>query len=207
MLNKPNFSQPFFHKRCSSPLMALWPSFGPTPTALQSFCAVAPGLYRVLQMGPHEGVVVGNSPFRLSAATPLLMQPRIQLTWSSRVHCWIMSSFLSTETPKSSSAGLLSVSSASSLYICLGLLWHKCNTLHIAALNLTQFVWAHFFKHVWICLDGVPPFHCANCTTQLSVINRLAEGTLSPTVSLIKMLENASPKMDPRRHHLPPAFI
>jgi len=49
-----------------------------------------------------------------------------------------MSTFSSTKIHKSFSAGLLLVSSSPSLYTYLGLPWPKCDTLHLALLNLIK---------------------------------------------------------------------
>ena len=59
-------------------------------------------------------------------------------------HCWLMSSFSCTRNPKTFSAGLLSVSSSPSVYLYLELPPPKCNSLHLALLNLISFSWAHF---------------------------------------------------------------
>ena len=40
-------------------------------------------------------------------------------------------------------------------------------------------------KHAQILLDGVPPFCCVTCTTQLGVNSKYPEGTLSPAVYVI----------------------
>ena len=65
-------------------------------------------------------------------ATPLLMQPKIQLAFqAARAPCWLMLSFSSTRNPKSFSVGLLS-STSPSLYLYLGLPQHMCDTLHLA---------------------------------------------------------------------------
>ena len=55
--------------------------------------------------------------------TLLLMQYRIKLAfWAMGANWWMMLSFSSTSTPKSfSSAGLLSIHSLPSLYLCSGL--------------------------------------------------------------------------------------
>ena len=54
-------------------------------------------------------------------ATPLFMQPRIQLALqAANAHCWCMSSFSFTKTPKSFPEGLLSMSYFSSLHTYLG---------------------------------------------------------------------------------------
>ena len=47
-------------------------------------------------------------------------------------------------------------------------------------------------------LDGFPSFQCTDCTTQLSVIRKLAEGALNAiAMSLMKMLKSTGPKTDP----------
>jgi len=78
-------------------------------------------------------------------AALLLMQPKIQLAlWTTITRCWLMSSFSFTRTLKSFSAVLFSVSSFPSLYTYLWLHPSKCNTLHLALLNLIWFTWAQF---------------------------------------------------------------
>ena len=56
---------------------------------------------------------------------------------AARAHSWLTSSFLSSRTPKSFSAGLLSLSSSARLYSYLGLPQSKYNTLPLALLNLS----------------------------------------------------------------------
>ena len=74
-----------------------------------------------------------------------LMQPRIQLAFqTASTHCWFMSSFLSTRTPKTFSTGLLSRGFSPSVYKHLGLPHPKCNALYLALLNFIRFTWAHF---------------------------------------------------------------
>lgn len=75
-------------------------------------------------------------------ATPLLIQPGIQLVLSASVHCWLASNFSTTGTPKSFFSELILMSSSPSLYVCLGFPWIRCSTLHL--LNLIRFIWAHF---------------------------------------------------------------
>jgi len=52
-------------------------------------------------------------------------------------------------------------------------------------------------KLVQVPLDGIPSFWCVNCTTQLGVICKLAEGALDLTKSLMKVLYSTSPTTDP----------
>ena len=53
----------FLHRRGAPALWSsLWPSFGPSPTALDIFLGLwVPGLYMVLQVGPHECREEGNN--------------------------------------------------------------------------------------------------------------------------------------------------
>jgi len=48
-------------------------------------------------------------------------------------------------------------------------------------------------KLVQVPLDGIPSFWCVNCTTQLGVICKLAEGAFNPAKSLMKILNSTSP--------------
>ena len=38
---------------------------------------------------------------------------------------------------------------------------------------------------ILVPVDGIPLFYVANCTTQLDVINKLAEGALNPIIYII----------------------
>uniref|UniRef100_A0A803YQS9 Myosin VIIB n=1 Tax=Meleagris gallopavo TaxID=9103 RepID=A0A803YQS9_MELGA len=59
-------------------------------------------------LGPvkaREEAMKGDNPLPLTAATLLLVQPRVQLAiQAAGAHCWLMYSFLSTRTPKSFSS-------------------------------------------------------------------------------------------------------
>jgi len=84
------------------------------------------GLDAVYQLGLHKGRTEVDSPPPLTAATPLLMQPRVPLDfWAVSAHCWLMFRFLSIRTPKSFKAELLAMSSSPSLYSYLGLPWQS----------------------------------------------------------------------------------
>jgi len=41
------------------------------------------------------------------------------------------------------------------------------------------------FKCVLVPCGDIPSFYCVNCTTQLGVVSRLAEGTLYPIIYVI----------------------
>ena len=59
------------------------------------------------------------------------------------------------------------------------LLQPKCNSLHLASLYLIRFTW------VQVHLDGIPSFCHINCTTQLGVMYKLAEGALDAIIYAI----------------------
>uniref|UniRef100_A0A8D0FDG9 ABC-type glutathione-S-conjugate transporter n=1 Tax=Strix occidentalis caurina TaxID=311401 RepID=A0A8D0FDG9_STROC len=72
----------------------------------------------------------GRIPSLALLATLLLMQPRTWLAfWAVSTHCWLIVSFPSTNTPKSSSAGMLSIHSLPSLYLCMSSTWNQ-SVLH-----------------------------------------------------------------------------
>jgi len=52
-------------------------------------------------------------------------------------------------------------------------------------------------KLVQVPLDGIPSLKCVNCTTQLGVVDKLAEGALNPTMSLMKILKSTGLNTDP----------
>jgi len=68
------------------------------------------------------------------------------------------------------------------------------------ALGLVEPLEVHtgpFLQLVQVPLDGILPFWCVNCTTQLGVVCKLAEGALDLAKSLTKMLNSTGPSMDP----------
>ncbi|KAK4829008.1 hypothetical protein QYF61_001764 [Mycteria americana] len=103
-----------------------------------------PKLNTGFEVRPHQCRVQGTITSLVLLATLFLIQARMPLaflaTWA---HCWLILSRLSTNTPRSFSAGQLSSHSSPSLQRCMGLLWPKCRTLHLALLNLTQLASAH----------------------------------------------------------------
>ena len=51
---------------------------------------------------------------------------------------------------------------------------------------------------VQVPLDGILSVRCVNCTTQLCVICKLAEGAVGPlSMSVMKILNSTGPHMDP----------
>jgi len=121
-------------------LTSLWPSFGPPPAAPCPSCVGGPkqysrwGLMRAEQRGRITSLCL--------LVALLLVQSRIQLAfWAASTRCWLKLSLSSTDSPKSFSSRLLSSHSLPSLYLCLGLLWPRCRTLHLALLNFMRNLW------------------------------------------------------------------
>uniref|UniRef100_A0A663N7B8 ABC-type glutathione-S-conjugate transporter n=1 Tax=Athene cunicularia TaxID=194338 RepID=A0A663N7B8_ATHCN len=72
----------------------------------------------------------GRIPPLTLLPTLLWVQPRTRLAfWAVSTHCWLTVSFPSTDTPKSFSAGLLSILSLPSLYLCMNSTWNQ-SVLH-----------------------------------------------------------------------------
>lgn len=66
----------------------------------------------------------------------LIMQPSMKLTFfATRVHCWLMVSFLTTWTPGVFSAEPLSTWLAPSVYWCMGLFLSRFRALHFPLLR------------------------------------------------------------------------
>lgn len=90
-----------------------------------------------------------------------------------------MSSFLSTSTLKSLSPELLSVHSPPFvLEIAVTLL----QQLALGLVGLREVLTYPPVKPVRIPLDHIPFLQCVNCTAQLGVVGKFAEGLLDPTV-------------------------
>lgn len=70
-----------------------------------------------------------------------------------------------------------------------------------SALGLVERPQVHMDLLSNVPLGGIPPFCPINCTTQLGIITKFAEGALSPTVSvpLSIMLKSTAPKTEPWR--------
>jgi len=127
---------------CEKGTAAFWMLSWPPLDLLQQphVCPLlkAQGLDAAFSMGPHECRAEGDNPCpHPPGCVSLLVQPR--------VHSLLpFVSFLATRTPKSLSAGLLSVRSSANLYVYRGLPWPRWSTLHLALLNHVRFMCAHF---------------------------------------------------------------
>ena len=98
--------------------------------------------------------------FLFLLSSPLLMQPRIPLAFQAAdAHCWLLSSLSSARTPKLFSQSV-------DIWIA-----------HTQAQHLAPgLVKAH------VPLDGIPSCCHTKCTTQLSIVCKLVDAALNPTV-------------------------
>jgi len=141
----------------------------------------------------------GRIPSLDLLATLFLMQPRIQLAfWAASAHWWLMATFSAIGTPKSFSAGLLSISSSSSLYWYRGLPWPRCRTLQLAFLNLMRFMQAHFFscfRSLWMA--SYPSGMSTASLILASPANLVRVHSISLSRSLMKIFNSIGHSTDP----------
>jgi len=132
------------------------------------------------------------------------MQPRIWLAcWTASVHCQVMFSFSSTNTPKSFSSWLLSIRSPSSLYLCLGLPQPMCRTFCLALLNFMSFAWAHLSslsRSLWMA--SLPSSVLTASHSFVLSANLLRVHSIPQPSSPIKMLNSADPNTESQNHRI-----
>lgn len=119
-------------------------------------------------------------------ATPLLVQPRIQLAaWTASTHCMIMSNFLSMRTSKFFSSRLLDTMFLSQSVFMSGIFLSLVLHLDLVLFQLFEVPVDLLFKFVQVPLSGIPSFRCVSCTVQLHVSCQPAECALNFTVHVI----------------------
>jgi len=98
-LNEPS-SQPVFVREVIQPSDTFMALSGPAPPAQCLSCAGGPWPeYNTLSGALQTQSRGGQSP-PCPAATPLLLQPRIQPSvWAAVTHCWFVLNFLPTRSP------------------------------------------------------------------------------------------------------------
>lgn len=69
--------------------------------------------------------------------------------------------------------------------LMLELPWSTCSTLYLALFNLPTFTWIQFLSLFRSFFHAIPSSYHVNCTTQLDVVCRLAEGVLNSIVHVI----------------------
>lgn len=95
-----------------------------------------PELDGVLQAGSHQHGAEGQNLLPIF----LWIQPRIQLAlWAAGTHCWLMSSFSSSSSPKSFFAGLLSSPFICQILLIPVLAWLRHTTLYLTLMNFMRF--------------------------------------------------------------------
>jgi len=150
----------------------------------------SPDLGTILHIGSHKVRVEWDNHLAALLVTPLLIQLRIPLAFlAAWTYCWLMSSFLSIRTPKSCRAALSEFSVSTCVWDC-----PDSNTI-----PCSWPCWTSLDSHrpTSQAYPGIPSFCCVNCTTQLGVVSKLAEGALYAAVMLlIKNLKSTNPKMD-----------
>jgi len=93
-----------------------------------------------------------------------------------------MSSFSSTSTDKSFSAGLLSLPSSPQPVLAGGFALIQVWDLALGLVEPHEVHTGPLLHLVQISLDNIPSFWCFSCTTQLGAICKLAEGALDLAV-------------------------
>lgn len=94
-------------------------------------------------------------------------------TFAVRVHWWPMVSWLSTETPWSSSTNLLSSWPAFSVYWCLEFFLHRCRTLQLPLLKIVKFLSAQVFLCQECFTHDMPrPFACKSWYGVFILVNK-----------------------------------
>ena len=187
-LNKPSSLSLSSLERCSSPLITfaalLWTcSNKQIPTLL---VLGTPGLDTLLQMGPHRAEERETIPSLSSAATLLLMQPRILSAFqAASAHCWLMYSFFIYQNSQVLLCRAFNYEFFSQSVLTSGTA--PTQGQHLAP-DLVEPHLVHMglpFKLAEVSVDGTPSQCITNCTTQISVACKCAEGVLDPTVYVI----------------------
>ena len=203
-LNSPSSLSLPSQERCSSPLIIfmvlLWPH---SDRSMSVLCWGLQSCMQDSRWGLTRAEQRGRIPCLNLLATLPLMQPRVQLAfWAAGTHYWLMSSFLSTGTPKFFSSGLLSVLSSPSLCWCWGLPWARSRALPFALLNLTRFARAHsssLSRSRWMA--SLPSSIPATLLSLVSSTDLLRMPSVPLFVSLMKTMmkvwNSTSPSADP----------
>lgn len=125
-------------------------------------------------------------------AVTFLIQPRRLLAFlATRVHCWLTVKFI--RTPISFLAELLSSWPVSKLWWCLGLFLTRCKTWHFPLLGFMRFLSVPFSS-----LSPSEWQHwCIGQSASFVLSGNLLGGTVPSSRSLMKMLNSASPSIDP----------
>ena len=81
--------------------------------------------------------------------------------------------------------------------LVLGIALTQIQDLALGLVELQEVHMGPPIKPVKVPLDGMPSLKRVNCTTELGVICKLAEGALNPSLSLMKILNSTGSSTDP----------
>ena len=178
-LNNPNSLNLSSNERCSSPLMIFVVFLWTHSSSSSPFLSRGP--QTCIQLGPHKGKVEGNNHLSFPLATPLLSQPRIQLAfWAASALLAHVELFVHQYAQVLSRAVLNELFSQSVLIF--GIARTQVQHLALGLIEPHNVLMGPLLLPVHVPFDGFASFCHINCTAQLDVISRLAEGALSPTV-------------------------
>ena len=109
-----------------------------------------------------------------------------------------MSNLLSTRTPRSFSAELLSSRSSPNLYCCTQLFLPRCKTPHLLLLNLIRFLPAQLSSLSRFCWMATQPSSVSSTHPNfVSSVNLLRADSVPSSMLLMKMLNETRPSTDP----------
>lgn len=111
-------------------------------------------------MGPRTGC---SGPGRVSLEQSRESPPSTCRHTLSHVHLFLVS-------PKSFSAGLLSIHGSPQCVLTLGIGLTHVQDLALGFVDLNKVHVHSLLKTVQVPLDGIPSLQCVNCATQLSVM-------------------------------------
>ena len=143
----------------------------------------APELDTALQVRSHQGRIKGLSPLPHPAGHTFFDAAQDMVGFSAAgAHCLVMLSFSSTNTRKYFSSGLSLNSFSAQPVFVLGITPTHVQDLALDLVELHEVCTGPCLQLFQFLLDGIVSFQRVDCTTQLGVIGKLAEGALNPTV-------------------------
>ncbi|KAJ7427218.1 hypothetical protein WISP_08815 [Willisornis vidua] len=143
----------------------------------------------VLHLGSYENRTEGQNHLPQSVghtAFEATQDAGCPAFWPISSHCCIMSSFSSTRNLQVLCRAALSdfiLSNYTVTVFIYGIALTQVQYLALGDLDSHVVAMGPLLKFIQVPLDGIPSFGFVNCTAQFHVICKLAEGTLSPTLT------------------------
>ena len=191
MLNKPSSLNLSAEKRCSSPLIiSSWPSSGPPSTTPYPSCICGSQVWTLLQMGPHRGRIEGENHLPLPAGCHSFdaAQDTVGLSCCKRKLLAHVQLFVYQYSQVLLHRAAFNKFFPQSVLIS-GTASTQVQHLAVGLVKPPDVLLCPLYEHVQVPLDSIPPFYCVSCTTQFSVISKLAEAALEPTIYVDKDVE------------------